>query len=188
MFLYQALFRFNKGFTIIETVISLFVLFVAVIGVYSAFSLMLVTTGQMSDRFVASYLAQEGMEIARNIRDRNWLQPPDTDTDWTAGLFDCGDLDVCEWQADYTVQNNLDSYNNESYLNLNSEVSSEGFYYYDLSNPNKTRFRRKISVEKISDYIMKVSVTVFWDEKATIFNFENKYGSITVEDYLYNWY
>ena len=57
----------------------------------------------------------------------------------------------------------------------------------------ETEFTREITVTPITDvngetYILKVAVTVFWDEKATIFNFEKKYGSITTEDYLYNWY
>ena len=181
-------FKKSAGLTMIELVISLFVLTVAVIGVYNGFSIMVVATAQMSDRFTASYLAQEGIEVIRNIRDNNWLKDPKTD--WKTGLI-CGNPpSPCSWQADYTSTGaGLTPYNSSNYLN----ISPKGFYYYDLSNPNKTKFTREITVTPIADvngetYILKVAVTVFWDEKATIFNFEKKYGSITTEDYLYNWY
>ncbi|KKQ21737.1 MAG: hypothetical protein US35_C0018G0022 [Parcubacteria group bacterium GW2011_GWA2_37_10] len=143
-------FKKSAGLTMIELVISLFVLTVAVIGVYNGFSIMVVATAQMSDRFTASVLwpNRNGSVSGRK----------------------CVPL-----------------------TSMAKAISPKGFYYYDLSNPNKTKFTREITVTPITDvngetYILKVAVTVFWDEKATIFNFEKKYGSITTEDYLYNWY
>jgi len=188
----------SAGFTMIEVVIALFVLTVAVIGVYNAFSIMAVATAQMSDRFTAAYLAQEGIEIIRNMRDNNWLKDPQVD--WTAGLL-CGSP-PCHWQADYTTGTSAPgafplqdwSGNDEtggSHLNINSN----SFYYYDLSNPNETKFRRKITIDSVRNsanetVALKVSATVFWEEKPNIVNidFPAQPGSITAEDYLYNWY
>lgn len=180
-------FKKDAGLTMIELVIALFVLTVAVIGVYSAFSIMVVTTAQMSDRFTASYLAQEGIEVIRNIRDNNWLKDPPVD--WTIGLVCENPTAPCSWQADYTTTGaGLTPYNSSNYLNINSK----GFYYYDLSDPNKTKFTREITITPVTNadgktYILKVAVTVFWDEKATLVNLPGK-NSITAEDYLYNWY
>ena len=63
----------NKGFTIIELIISIFILSVGLVGVFNALSVVTVLTAGSADRVTATYLAQEGMEIVRNIRDTNWL-------------------------------------------------------------------------------------------------------------------
>jgi type II secretory pathway pseudopilin PulG len=63
----------SKGFTIIELIISIFILSLAVVGIFSAFSMMVILTADAADKLTATYLAQEGMEIVRNVRDTNWL-------------------------------------------------------------------------------------------------------------------
>lgn len=181
----------QKGFTIIEVVIAIFILTVAVIGIYSAFSVMMVATSQMSDRFVASYLAQEGIEVIRNMRDNNWINSQE---DWTAGIS-CGNS-FCDWNADYetgttdeAVLNAWIGGDEDRRNNLNIDTSN---FYSNSPNGNITRFRRKITVEPVDNdegtYALKVAVTVFWDEKASVFNFAKPYGSVTAEEYLYNWY
>ncbi len=169
----------KNGFTIIELVIALFVLTVAVIGVYNAFSIMVVTTAQMSDRFTAAYLAQEGIEIIRNMRDNNWLQGK---PDWLDGLSGC----ESGCQIDFMAGQTLTSYSDSGYLN----IDSNGFYFYSAINPAPTKFKRKITITPNGDHILKIAVAVFWEEKPTIVNidFPVKPGSITAEDYLYNWY
>src|SRR3989344_4749088 len=58
----------KTGFTIIELVISIFIITVAVVGVYSAFSLAVILSSDAANRLTAAYLGQEGQEIERNIR------------------------------------------------------------------------------------------------------------------------
>jgi len=180
--------KFKKsGFTIIEVAVSVFVLAVAVIGVYSAFSIVVILTLDNSDRFTAAYLAQEGIEIIRNIRDANWV----AGNDWRYGLpdFENG----CE--ADYISGGVTPWPSGGNYLRVNDE---NGFYSY---NPlgTETKFKRKIKISTISDPsapdgIMKVSVEVSWDKKATIFNSTEDAGAclesncIILEEYMYNWY
>lgn len=165
----------------IEIVIALFVLTVAVIGVYNAFSIMAVATTQMSDRFTAAYLAQEGIEITRNIRDNNWLSEKEN---WADGLESCDA--GCE--ADYKTE----VFSGAGYAG-NALMLGGGFYNY--SSGIDTKFKRKIVIEPIKNdanktIALKVAVTVFWAEKPTIANidFPAASGSITAEDYLYNWY
>ncbi|MEK7562121.1 MAG: prepilin-type N-terminal cleavage/methylation domain-containing protein [Patescibacteria group bacterium] len=197
----------EKGLTMIELVISLFVLVVAVIGVYNAFSIMVVTTNQMSDRFTAAYLAQEGIEVVRNIRDNNWLaesqnQNPETPIPWNCGLV--GDNANCNFnidcssgcQGDYKT-GTLSGTILDSYANTALNIDANGFYSYSscpVSNPNcQTKFKRKITIDPITNsegevYILKVVVEVSWEEKPTMLNPAGQPGSITAEDYLYNWY
>ncbi len=180
--------KISKGFTVIELVLSIFVLSIAIIGSYNAFTIMDILTSNSSDRFTAAYLAQEGIEIIRNIRDTNWIE----DEDWTTGLWD-GIADCssgCEYEADYKTFGTLfpfdDNYlcfENDFYT-LNPECSSE----------NQTKFKRKITITPLdvpggeidNKDILKVSVEVSWDEKSNIL-FEKQKQSITAEEYLYNW-
>jgi prepilin-type N-terminal cleavage/methylation domain-containing protein len=169
--------KFKKGFTIIELVISIFVLSIGVVGIFSAFSIMVISTSSASDQLIATYLAQEGMEIARNLRDNNWMK----EDNWTDGLDNCEKISGgCE--ADYKSVVLVAWAGN--YLNKNTN----GFYFYDPTNSLKTKFQRKIIIDPAFDSnAIKVTVQVFWDQKATIVNPAGK-GSITAEDYLYDWY
>jgi prepilin-type N-terminal cleavage/methylation domain-containing protein len=175
--------RNKKGFTLIEVIIALLVLTVAIFGVYGAFSSMVVATNQTTDRFVAAYLAQEGIELVRNLRDQNWI----LDREWNYELEGCeSDSQGC--QTDYENKI-LDAYG--SYLN----IDSRGFYVYDPGAAvTPTKIKRKINIDPIIrngeslPYAIKVTATVFWDQKKSFANPEGKQGSITAEDYLYNWY
>ena len=171
------------GFTMIEIVIALFVLTVGVIGVYNAFSIMTVATTQMSDRFTAAYLTQEGIEIARNIRDNNWLAENEN---WADGLESCGTGCEADYRTGISSGAGLTSYSSGGHYLY---IDSNKFYSYN-QNGTETRFKRKITINLVDDHTLRVTVTVFWDEKPTIANidFPAQPGSITAEDYLYNWY
>ncbi len=177
--------RNNKAFTIIELVITIFILSVAVIGVYNAFSTMVVLTANASNRLTAAYLAQEGMELVRNIRDTNWTN----DYDWRCGLAgvtgtcDVGNKDCtagCEADYKTIATSPLTPYgvgvDAGRYLN----IDTDGFYSYSTGT-TITKLKRKITITPLNDYIMKVRVEVFWVEKASILNPVGQ-GSITAEE------
>jgi prepilin-type N-terminal cleavage/methylation domain-containing protein len=178
-------FKKSAGFTILELIIAIFILSFSILGVYNAFSVVIVLTHGASDRFTAAYLAQEGLEIVRNVRDNNWINAAE---DWTHGIQDFHN--GCE--ADYTTGTDVPGAKpftpwvggpgGGNYL----EIDSNGFYGYD--NGTETKFKRKIIITLISDYIIKVSVLVTWREKASILNPTAEMGSIEAEETLYNWY
>ncbi len=185
----------SKGFTIIEVVVAIFILSIAVIGVYNAFSIVVILTADTTDRFMAAYLTQEGMEIVRNIRDNNWVSS--NPNGWNAGLTDCASGCEADYKTMGTDPSPLPPYGtNGNYLN----IDTEGFYSYNPVSNKETKFKRKITIMPVTgyeDYIMKVSVQVSWDEKATILSPGSKAGDIcastssnclTAEEYLYNWY
>ena len=64
----------NKSFTLIEVVVAMFLLTVGTVGTFSLMQKSIIFTSISSSRLVASYLAQEGIEIIRNIRDTNYLE------------------------------------------------------------------------------------------------------------------
>lgn len=75
----------QTGQTLIEMLIAIFILIVALTA-----TIVLVTTsiraGRDSiNRLIATNLAREGLEIVRNIRDSNWVEPTGT-VAWDDGL------------------------------------------------------------------------------------------------------
>lgn len=203
----------KNGFTIIELVISIFILSVAVVGVFSAFSMVNILTSDMTDRLTATYLAQEGIEIVRNIRDTNWLNmddagcnsnldAPDCPVSWVDGLtlegisnsVDCNTVAGCG--ADYR-STQMDPSLAGAYLYADN---NSGFYIYNAVSSLPSKFKRKIvlapveDVDGNSDHIIKVAVQVSWDKRATVLSGAISASSctvnncITVETTLYDWY
>lgn len=173
--------KVNKGFTIIELIISLFILTVAIIGIYSAFYTVAVQTDNISNRFTASYLAGEGMEIVRNVRDNNWLKStnPDNPITWDNGLAICAQGCQADYKTGTTTEAiSLVPYSDLSYLSINND----GFYSYETNDATETKFRRKIVINTVDTDILKVTVTVYWP------NGQGGEGELSVEGYLYNWY
>jgi len=157
----------NKGFTLIELIVTIFVILIGVLGAYSVIQQILSYTSFVNSKLTAAYLAQEGVEIVKNIRDTNWLEREG----WNNGLAE-GD-----WRADY---NDLDLLPYGGNF-LNFETAS-GFYGYDSGNP--TKFKRKITIDPNIDPngndILEVTILVEWTEKG-------KTHQITVREDLYNW-
>ena len=187
----------NKGFTIIELIISIFVLSVGVIGVFGAFSVITILTSDTKDRFSATYLAQEGMEVVRNIRDTNWInmENGNPETVWNNSLDNC--LSGCE--VDYTTTGSIDHSvspfgSSGRYLTTTGDNS---FYGYTVVG-KPTKFKRKIIITNPVGYIMKVVIQVCWDKKPTILksNFQAAFQSgvyssdncVAVEETLYDWF
>ena len=169
---------FKRGFTIIEVLIAIFILIVGVVAVFALVNKGLSGTIDLSDKLIAAYLAQEGIEIVKNMRDTNWVQnpPPLGGLDWDAGLV-AGD-----WQADY-ADPVLVAYVPTAFLKFDGN-----FYNYDLETGTnkKTKFLRKINLAIVFDNVaaryLLVTVTVEWYVKGSIKN------SFTTRDRLYEWY
>jgi len=164
----------KKGFTLLEVMIAIFLVTVGIVGVFALINKSAVQMGASPNSLIAAYLAQEGIEIVRNIRDTNWIETP-----------------TVFWDDGLTLGNNSADYNDlfltpiprgvaPPYLN----TDTNGYYSYDVAN-NPTIFRRNIIISKIplagSEYALKVLVDVSWTEKGKINN-------VKVEDHLYNWH
>ena len=165
----------KRGFTIIELILTIAVLAFGVIGIYNVFSSFVSLNSNLYSKFTAAYLAQEGVEIVKNIRDRNFVNS----TSWSNGLLICNFGCQADYKAGTLVSgsnNQLQSYDPNKFLKLDSE----GFYSYDGSADSI--FKRKITIiEDPAPDVLKVDVSVTWDFNGQSFNFN------TVE-YIYNWH
>jgi len=166
----------KKGFTMMEILAAIFVITVGVMGVFGLIQQVISIITVSSSRLVATYLAQEGIEIVRNIRDSNWLEQrsiPERDWDHELGEG--------EWQAAYNSEKIKPYESGGDFLNI-----SGGFYSYSSGTP--TKFKRKIRIfDKVDldgepgDDKMKVSVEVSWQERG-------RSHQVTAQENVYRWY
>jgi len=167
----------ERGFTMIEMITAIFIVTVGILGIFGLINQTISQISTSSSRLTAFYLAQEGIEVVRNIRDSNWLEARENPNI----LWDEG-IPAGSWEADYTTQNLSQPYA-ENYLNI-----SNGFYSY--SSGTQTRFKRKITIfdktnldgdpEGVFD-LLKVLVEVSWEERG-------RTHQVTAQENLYRWH
>lgn len=153
----------------IEVIVAIFVMTVGVLGAYSVVQQIIVYTSISSSRLTAAYLAQEGIEIVRNIRDTNWLTVPPVA--WNYYNLVAGD-----WKVDWNDPSLTDY--SDRFLDF---VTDKYFYKLPPSFPPSSKFKRKITIFDEAGDMFKVKVEVLWTEKG-------KNYTVTVEEHLYNWY
>ena len=157
----------TRGFTILEALISVFVVIVGIGGVHAALVRNISHTSYAASKFVAIYLAQEGVEIVRAIRDTNWVKEIAWDTDIAQGDSEAIYSDIL-LSGDY----------NGDFL----KIAANNFYNYSLGDT--TQFKRKITISDQTDLNigsdgfekMTVTVEVTWEGY-----------SVSIKDYLYDW-
>lgn len=81
----------ESGYILIESIVAITIVIVGLLGIFALLSRSLSLNRVVADRFVASYLAAEGIEIVKNIADDNIL----AGRPWNAGLASG------EYEADY---------------------------------------------------------------------------------------
>jgi len=81
----------NKGFTLIEVLVAIFVLITAVVVPLTIGSKAFAYSNFVRDQSTASYLAQEAMEYVRLLRDNASLDPSTIDAwgDFKSSVSDC---------------------------------------------------------------------------------------------------
>jgi prepilin-type N-terminal cleavage/methylation domain-containing protein len=153
----------KKGFTLAELLITIFVFTVGILGVYLFVQRLIATANYASLRFTAAYLAQEGIEIVRNIRDTNWLEG----NAWDEGLAEGNNYGV-----QYNIEGLLADYGD-----IPLQLDANGFYSYN--GIQETPFKRKVNITKINDYTLKIVVEVSWSDQ---------FSPIVVQENLYKWH
>lgn len=169
----------KRGFTLLEVTVAIFVVTVGLVGIFTAIQNLSISASSSSNRLIAIYLAQEGIEIVKNIRDTNWLEQRFvTPASWNEGLTDCSG--GCE--IDYNNFNNPTAEDpvfqlyRGRFLKINP---TNGFYNY--TSGIDTPFKRKITITATDPDTLTVRVEVFWQERGR--NYQ-----VSVVEKMYNWH
>jgi prepilin-type N-terminal cleavage/methylation domain-containing protein len=152
------------SFTLIEVMGAIVVLSIGVLVAYTAVQRMMVQTNSAANRLGAAYLAEEGIEIVRNIRDTAWIDP--AIDDWTANGINAGNWQISS--GGYSL----------SACPGSCGYSDMGFVSYMAGTNNK--FKRRIIITRPTADSIKVTADILWQEQGSA-------KTLTAQSYLYNW-
>ncbi len=77
--------KYAHGFTLIETLFAILIFSAALVSLLAIAGKGITATGQVKNETVAFYLAQEGLEVVRNVRDSNFVSGNPWDTGFASG-------------------------------------------------------------------------------------------------------
>lgn len=152
-----------KGFTLIESVVAIFLLTVGTMGAVSLIQQSISFITVSSSQLAASYLAQEAIETVRNIRDTNYLE---------RAVWDEGIEEGADFRLDYRSQSFPD-------LSCGDYLKQEGDFYI-CSPDSGSKFQRKITISKPQADKIIISIDVSWHERG-------REHHIYAETELYDW-
>jgi len=166
------IFKNNSGISIIEVVVAMMIIAMGMIGVLSLVIQNVESQYINKNVLIASGLAQEGLELVRNVRDLNWLTPGNT--------FNQSIVGDGTFVIDYSGRNSINTaINSINEAGAKLYVDSNGFYTHVSSGNTPTNFYRLITVVDNTDYL-DVKCTIRWKDGTQNHNY-------TAETYLYNW-
>lgn len=155
----------NAGFTLIESMIAIALIVSGITGLMTLVNRSMGFANLAFNQLTAANLAQEGVELVRNIRDNNWINR--NKTNWLDGLNNG------TYQIDYT-NNELSDYQAlpllfDETLGYNYTVGDATFYY------------RRIELSSNGNNELIVKSIVTWSAKG------GKDFETIAEDHLFNW-
>ncbi len=158
----------NLGFTILEVTVVIFIIVLGMVGVLSLATQTIKVANYNKNEFIASQLAQEGVELIRSIRDSNWLISGNSwNTDITDGVY----------AIDYRGRNSISAVSDID--DANAKLFKVGNYYITGSGDD-TSFSRTITMLTGGSNDLSVESNVRWQERGD-------YHYYTVSTVLYDW-
>lgn len=164
--------RTVPAFTLLETLVAVAILLMALLGPFSIAQQALRSAYYARDQVTAYYLAQEGVEFVRAVRDENYL----AGADWMSGIGGVCTGAVC------TVD-----YPNFTYTACPPggcpplKVSSNGGLYNHTSGTDSPFTRHVLLTQSPTNPdLMIVSVTISWKSSGVSRVF-------TIQERLFNW-
>ena len=182
----------SYGFTLIETLMAVSVFSLAVVGLMSVLASGVSDTNYSKKKMIAAYLAQEGIEYVRNIRDTYTLYSPTGPEGWSA--FDdkmTGPGARCDLAEGCYLDDRDINYGNQAQPMTGIYVipcgstcaqllqdSATGKYNY--ATGVESGYIRKIQVSFPSGNEMKIFSTVSWTQGSGAYQ-------LTFSESLFNW-
>jgi len=145
--------RTNKGFTLLELMAVTMIISIGLVGVMNLINQISLNSRLTRSKLTAAYLAQEGIEVVRNIRDTNWVENASQwDNDISEGTFG---LDYLT-QALPTSGDPRCGYGN-NFLKFDGD-------FFSCNGITATKFKRTVNIQKSGNEYISVLVKVTWQE------------------------
>lgn len=162
----------RSGQVTIEALVAVSVLVFGFLGAFTLLSRSLFFNRVATDDYIASYLASEGIEVAKNIIDNNYIERlNDSAIPWNDGFSD-GDFEVEHSSLDLTPVVSCGS--------LRSLLLDPATNLYSYSGTVQTSFSRCLRVALLSPEEVRVNSIVTWRTGPVE-------KSVNLEDRFFDW-
>jgi type II secretory pathway pseudopilin PulG len=177
----QKFIKKNKAFTLVETLVAISIFTVSILGLLSVLTTGVSNTTYDKNKIIAEYLAQEGIEYVRNMRDTYVLYPPNTWSDFKNKLASCTAGATCGF-------NNTVSPGPNSIISVCSPATLCDLYLYngnyniDHSSGVDSGFVRMIRIDAtgLGNDEVKIYSEVDWKQGSNT-------SKIIFSENLFNW-
>lgn len=150
----KSLFAGRQGFSLLETAIAISILVFSILGPMTLSSQSIRSASVARNTIIASNLAQEGIELVKNIRLNNRIE----ERDWMRGLNNCKSVNGCYIDAkDLDVRQCA---SNCSFLRFDNSLK-----LYNYNSGSDSVFRRIITISDINAREIRVRSLVKWTDK-----------------------
>jgi type II secretory pathway pseudopilin PulG len=187
--------KLNTGLTLVETLVAISIFTIALVGMLNITGGSISDTNYAKDKIVANYLASEGIEYIRNLRDTYNLYEANG---WDGFLNHIKICSIDNKTGCYINPQNID-FTNQTQPMKSLEVNEcaggncPNFYFqpelvkykYNYESGNITSFSRKIFIEEIltqNSLDKEILVT-----STVSFATGRRSSSVTFKTYLKNW-
>jgi len=173
----------KKSFSIGEVMLSVFILGVTLVTVSQLFVSGLKNFANTRDTIIASMLAQEGVELVKNVRDNNWVKGNPSFLDLSTGGFNI----YCAIDVDSGVCEDVDVYSPDIMDIITLHYDNTRNLYVDsfsTSGTSVTKFKRVVAIQDQTDNIV-IDVYVLWGAVGGSCDLANK--CIKVSSRLSKW-
>ena len=152
--------------TLVEVLIAVFIFSIAFTATSFVVTTNLRSASAIRDNFIASGLAQEGMEVVRNIRDRDWFLGNAFGASIPDGAY------RVQWNSQALLALAPDPHLKKDGVN--------GMFSYDTGND--TIFNRTVNISTIAANVeKKIVITVSWTARG------GATKTLSAEEHLFNW-
>lgn len=155
----------RKGFSILEITVAISIIAVGFLGVSSLVIQNIQVQNINKNVLIASQLAQEGLELIRNQRDRNWMAGSSFDSGIEGGAS------YVEYKIDYLNPASADNVDQELKINI------DGFFQY--ASGDDSGFKRVVEI-KNNTTNLDVKCTVEWQDRGDTRDY-------VAQMFLYDW-
>jgi len=169
--------KLDLGFTLVETLIAISIFSVSIIALMSILGGGISNANSAKTKIIASYLAQEGIEYIRNMRETYVLYPINGTWDsFRTEISSCTSANSCGFDNSVFPPDVFlcSSHTNQCKLYVNN-----GNYNSNSIGVN-SGFVRKIQAIAVNSNEVKISSVVSWTQGSGSYN-------VTLSENLFNW-
>lgn len=173
----------NKAFTLVETLVAISIFTVSLLGIMSVLASSIANINYAKRKMVATYLAQEGIEYVRNMRDTYVLYPGNSWDKFKIKLIPCNKNSECGINDLLPATDTRFTFKCSASSKCNLYINDNGSY--STQSGTDSGFVRKIWMIPITDANdgvneVKIFSKVEWTQGSGLY-------SITFSENLFNW-